>query len=132
MRKYIDQHQRMIELAETVMAAARQADADSGQSLTRARLNLARAVSEHVRQEIAMLTRSGAAHRLGEPVMHRYNDELLVWRRALMDCNCSWPPHRITDDPDGFVRSFRPLLDALRARVRWEEEQLYPKLGRAA
>ena len=131
MHSFLDQHQRMITQAETILVAARNIRADGGQGLTRARLDLARSVNEHVQEEIFYLNQHGGADRLPREMMRRYHDELLQWRQGLMDCNCAWPPQSIQADPAGFARAFRPILHALRERVRWEEEQLYPQLKAA-
>lgn len=132
MHGFICDHQRMISLAEAILEAARDTKADAERRLTRARLDLSRAVSDHVRVEVAFLGSSGGAERLDQTTLSRYHDELLAWRQALMDCNAAWPIARIQADRAGFARAFRPLLHALKERVRWEEEQLYPRLRAAA
>jgi hypothetical protein len=118
----------MIALAEAILTTAREGDAGAPVRLAKLRLDLARAVSGHVAGEIAFLESSGRSADLDQATRSRYHDELLRWRQALMDCNCTWPPNRVQEQPAAFSRAFRPILIALRERVRWEEEQLYPKL----
>lgn len=99
------------------------------------RLSFSRTVAAHCSAEIEYLRDHIKAHPQvaidQANLIRRFHDELLAWRGALMDLNAHWPAKRVADSPDDFVKVFAPLADALFARLRWEEQEFYPKvLGR--
>lgn len=110
---------------------------DNGEDpLPRLRMALSRQVAGHCSAEIDLLNdrlrqqpQIAVEHAY---LVRRYHDELLARRGSLMECNANWSTRRITDNPGGFLASFKPLADALIERVRWEEQEFYPKVfGRA-
>lgn len=123
------QHDTMVSLAEGIIAAARRGTPEAMRDLTQKRLALSKCVSDHCAAEIAEINRTGRQDNAvpdGDVLMRRYHDELLVWRRSLMECNAQWPASRVAQDADEFVASFRPIARQLSERVRWEEEVFYP------
>ena len=90
-----------------------------------------KAVTAHCKEEAIMLQSAGDA--VPADIMRRYHDELLRWRHDLIACNSEWSPDKVWRDPQGFKSAFRPIVDALRARILWERSFLYPViLPRAA
>ena len=130
MQAFITEHQNMIDLAEEIVAASRDTKDGAKRRLAQTRLDLSRAITKHVAKECAML--DPVPSNVDQGTLSRYHDELLSWRQALINCNCAWPPERVFNDRVGFRLEFMPLVLQLRERVRWEEEQLYPKLRLAA
>jgi hypothetical protein len=138
-RMFCAQHSQMAETAQaiidTLMASVSERDATGHDALPALRLELSRCVANHCSAEIALLRDHLKQHPdiavTHSPLVRRYHDELLAWRGALMECNANWPAKRIAKDPAAFLAVFRPLVDALHERVRWEEQVFYPQvLGR--
>jgi hypothetical protein len=134
------QHEEMASVARAILAhVVRLAAGDpepANDPLPALRLTLSRTVGHHCSAEIDVLN----AHLKSHPqvaaeradLVRRYHDELLAWRGSLMECNPNWPARRVIENPAAFLSAFRPIAEALYERVRWEEQEFYPKvLGRA-
>ena len=128
MDTFLREHRQMVDVARSIIDLARTGSHRDAGRLTDLRLQLSRAVTEHVSAELRFINSSGRSETLDAETSSRYHHELLQWRHALMECNCAWPARQVFDDPDGFVRAFAPIVDALRQRVMWEENHLYPIL----
>lgn len=122
-------------IVEHVTALSRGRALEADDPLPGLRLTLSRTVASHCSAEVDLLR----DHLQRNPqigidkaeLVRRYHDELLAWRGALMECNADWPARRVTQEPSRFLDAFRPLADALYERIRWEEQEFYPKvLGR--
>ncbi len=126
-----DQHQSMVKIADAILAAV-QSGGERLRRLPALRLQLAREVNDHVREETALIRQRRDDRSVGDAVekalISRYHDELLDWRRQLGSCNVDWPPSRVAANPIGFRIAFQPLRDALWRRVRWEEDVFYPRV----
>ena len=120
-------HAHMIATGNAIVRVVSRGRADEIHTLNRLRLELSKAVSAHCALEGKVLD-GAEGRKLPPELISRYHDELLKWRRELTMCNSQWPPARIWDDPAGFLNAFRPLNDALKRRVHWEENELYPAL----
>lgn len=136
---FCTQHEEMASDARAILAHVGQLATgitpQGHDPLPELRLSLSRRVGQHCSAEIDRLN----AHLNAQPrlavdradLVRRYHDELLAWRGALMQCNANWPARQISCSPAGFLEVFRPLGEALYARIRWEEQEFYPKvLGR--
>ena len=122
-------HDRLIMLADGLVAEAQKgAEADPGR-LNQLRLGLSRTVADHSAAEDGLVQSCG---RPAEDDAHlialnaRYHDELLNWRVALVRCHSEWPPLRIVANSSEFLEEFTPIASALVERLRWEEEEFYP------
>lgn len=133
------QHADMASVAQGIMAHVETLTAgqpyDGHDPLPALRLALSKGVANHCSAEIDVLRRQLERHpdiAISKAAMvRRYNDELLAWRGSLMECNANWPARRVTEDPAAFLDAFRPIVAALTARIRWEEQEFYPQvLGR--
>jgi hypothetical protein len=137
---FSEQHAGLISIGKAIIAHARENSAASLAALAQARLTLSQAVQTHVQAEQALIRSDGGNPRdeASVAVVRKYHDELLAWRRLLIDCNAKWPLKAIGEDAEGFIRDYMPIYRALEERVRWEEEVFYPcilsaaHLGRAA
>jgi len=125
MREVFDaQHREMLDLATAILAVVDDCPSRSSDPLNRLRLALSKKVTVHCQEEAIALQ---ASRDIVPPeIMRRYHDELLKWRRDLISCNSDWPPERVWSDPSGFKSAFRPVANALRARILWEQGCLYP------
>lgn len=129
---FTNQHRKMVEIADEIVAAARDGRADRLRSLSALRLELSKEVRDHVDEETALIRakRGGEAPVRADQnaLISKYHDDLLVWRQQLTSCNTSWSPKRISEDAQGFLAEFQPIRDALDERVRWEEQVFYPRV----
>lgn len=123
------QHREMVELANAILTVVCDKPANATEELSRLRLKLSRAVTIHCGEESDLLRQ---AQDVPAEVVTRYHDELLQWRHDLIGCNSGWPPQRVWQDPRGFAAAFRPIVTALKKRIEWERNELYPVLLRAA
>ena len=125
MRDVFDaQHREMLELTAAILAIVNDCPSRSSDQLNRLRLALSKTVTGHSKQESALLRAAGDA--VPADIARRYHDELLKWRHELIACNSDWPPDRVWNDPRGFKEAFKPIVDALRARLSWEQGVVYP------
>ncbi|WP_373488817.1 hypothetical protein [Blastomonas sp.] len=138
-RAFPHQHDEMVAIAEailtTVKARIETSSSDADSQLPALRMALSRQVATHCAAEVELLQEHLKLNPKvavdSAPLIRRFFDELLSWRCSLMECNASWPAKRIAQEPQGFVEVFTPLVEALRARVAWEESEFYPRvLGR--
>ncbi|MFN3474211.1 MAG: hypothetical protein ACK4ZW_09210 [Blastomonas sp.] len=139
-RLFSVQHQELAGLARAILAhataLAQGKPAEAADPLPALRLTFSRTVAAHCSAEIDYLR----AHIADNPhvateradLIRRFHDELLAWRGALMELNAHWPAKRVAQSPDDFLKAFSPLAAALFTRLRWEEQEFYPKvLGRS-
>lgn len=127
---FADQHVNLIEIGRDIVRAAAENTPASIAELGRLRLALSRAVQNHVSAEFALLPQSSDFPRRADRqgILSKYHDDLLAWRHLLMGCNAQWPLAAVASDPEGFLRDYQPILQALEQRVKWEEEEFYPTL----
>lgn len=123
------QHSELIDLADGIIAAARNGCAGD---LARLRLAFARAVKEHVEDEAVAIQKAIGKGLLCADLVDGHNRMVMRWRGDIALCNSEWPTRRVVDAPEGFLRRFRPLADALRAAVEFEEQQLLAPIAKAA
>jgi hypothetical protein len=128
MDTFLREHRQMVDVARSIIDLARTGSHRDAGRLTDLRLQLSRAVTEHVSVELRFINASGRSDALDAETSSRYHHELLQWRHALMECNCAWPARQVFNDQEGFIRVFGPIVEALRKRVMWEENHLYPIL----
>lgn len=135
------EHDDMDRIAQAILAHVRLLVAGAGKggddALPAMRMALSRQVANHCAAEIAELRDHLHAHPdvavQCAAMVRRYHDELLAWRGALMECNANWSTRRIEQEPAAFLQVFSALSDALQQRIRWEEQEFYPKvLGRVS
>lgn len=137
-RQMHSEHAELVDIASGIVAAARRLAESDVTEINKLRLKLSQAITRHCSGEQLLVEGSASAndHPQRDALMRRYHDELLLWRRGLIECNTAWPPARIAADPGGFLRQFEPIVAALRARIIWEETVFYPailpQLARAA
>lgn len=141
-RIFSAQHQEMTDVAQAIVAHAAMLAADSGDEgqvrpdrhdpLPEMRLALSRQIGGHCAAEIDLLkdhlNRYPQIAADCADLVRRYHDELLAWRGMLMECNASWPARQVKDNPRGFLAVFRPIVEALVERIRWEEQEFYPRV----
>lgn len=123
------QHGELIELAEGIIEAARAGRADE---LSRLRLAFARAVKEHVEDEAVVVQRAIARGLLCADQVDAHNRLVMQWRGDVALCNSAWPARDIVDAPEGFLHRFRPLADALRAAIAFEEQHMLAPIAQTA
>lgn len=116
-----DQHDDLIHLAGAILNAARMR---RGDDLVRLRLAFVRAVKAHVDDESLETTKAIQEGLLGAELVARHNRLVMHWRGDIALCNSEWPTRRVLDAPEGFIRRFLPLVDALRVAVVFEEQKL--------
>jgi hypothetical protein len=121
-------HGEMIAIAEAILALLQRPDAEIVRELNRLRQALSASVATHCAEEAALLARRSFAGRDAEAIVRRYYDELLAWRAALTACNSAWPVSHVVGARTAFAAAFRPIVAALRERVRWEEDVFYPAM----
>jgi hypothetical protein len=123
------QHSELIHLADAILKAAADKQPDE---LARLRLAFSRAVNEHVADEAVVV--QGAVRRGLIPAQLVTEHDRIVrqWRGDVALCNSEWPTRRAVETPDGFLRRFRPLVEALRTAVAFEENQFLAPIKRAA
>lgn len=141
---FSEQHHALADVARSILthvdamakgAGEEGVPAESLDPLPALRLAFSRTVATHCSSEIDYLRAHTQAHPQvaidRADLIRRFHDELLAWRGALMELNAHWPAKRVTQQPADFLKVFAPLADDLFARLRWEEEEFYPKvLGR--
>lgn len=139
-RKFCAQHNEMASVAQAILDHVTALDGaevhDGHDPLPALRLTLSREVADHCSLEIDVLRKRLKSHPQvavdKADIVRRYHDELLAWRGSLVQCNADWPAKSVNQNPSGFLEAFRPIADALFARIRWEEGEFYPKvLGRS-
>lgn len=143
-RLFSAQHEEMARVTRAIVAhvcaltVGNGGDGSKGHDpLPALRLALSRTVGSHCSAEIDVLNQHLRSHPQVAVdcagLVRRYHDQLLAWRASLMECNASWPARRVVESPAAFLEAFRPIAYALQERIRWEEQEFYPKvLGRAA
>jgi hypothetical protein len=133
------QHQELADIATAILAhvtaLTQGKPVDGMDPLPALRLAFSRVVAAHCASEIDYLREHLKSHPQvaidRADLIRRFHDELLAWRGALMDLNAHWPAKRVGQSPAEFRKTFSPLADDLFARLRWEEQEFYPKvLGR--
>lgn len=138
-RMFSAQHIELADIARDIVAhvsaLANGTGAAARDPLPALRLAFSRAGGAHCSAEIDCLREHLQSHpdvaAERADMIRRFHDELLAWRGSLMDCNAHWPARRVVESPAAFLDVFTPLADALYARLRWEEQEFYPKvLGR--
>ncbi len=124
------QHVMLIEIGRDIVRAAAKKTAASIAEVARLRLALSRAVQSHVTAELALLPQtSDSLHGADtQAILSKYHGDLLAWSKLLIACNAQWPLAAIASDPEGFLRAYRPILQALEQRVQWEEDEFYPAI----
>ncbi|MDM7956932.1 hypothetical protein [Blastomonas sp.] len=136
---FSEQHQALDDVARAILAHV--SGLTDGKSvagtdpLPALRLAFSRTVAAHCSAEIDYLREHVKSHPQvaidRADLIRRFHDELLAWRAALMELNAHWPAKRVAQNPDDFLAVFAPLAEDLFARLRWEEQEFYPKvLGR--
>lgn len=139
-KKFCDQHGAMASVAQAILDHVTGLAAGHGHGghdpLPELRLALSREVGEHCSGEIEVLRKRLKNHPQvavqKAAMVSRFHDELLAWRRSLMQCNANWPAKMVNDSPSAFLEAFRPIAEALIRRIAWEEQEFYPQvLGRA-
>jgi hypothetical protein len=126
---FIRQHDEMLALADSIIAASRSITPDGLKSLMELRLRFARCIGEHCRSEDDQVRAAIVDGRVNAKVAAEARAAVDRWRTDLALCNSNWPPSRLCGNPGGFNRDFAPLAEALRKHVRWEEEELLPSLA---
>lgn len=138
-RKFYTQHAEMASVAQAILdhvtALAAGNVRDGHDPLPALRLALSREVGDHCSGEIDVLRKrlkSNPQVAVDKAAMvSRFHDELLAWRRSLMQCNADWPAKIVNNDPSTFLDAFRSIAEALFTRIQWEEREFYPQvLGR--
>ena len=122
-------HDRLIMLADGLVAEAQKGPEADPNRLNQLRLGLSRTVADHCAAEDGLVQSCGRpsdgdAHLIA--LNARYHEELLEWRVALVRCHGEWPPQRIRASSREFLEEFTPIASALAERLRWEEEEFYP------
>ena len=125
---FIDQHEEMLALADSIITALRSVTPDSLKSLIELRLRFARCIGAHCRSEDDQVSVAIMGGRVNAKIAAEARATVNRWRTDLAICNSNWPPFRICENPKGFDRDFSPLVEALRQHVRWEEKELLPSL----
>ena len=126
---FIRQHDEMLALADSIIAASRSITPDGLKSLIELRLRFARCIGEHCKSEDDQVRAAMMNGRVNANVAADARAVVDRWRTDLALCNCNWPPSRICENPGGFNRDFALLVEALRQHVRWEEKELLPSLA---
>jgi hypothetical protein len=54
----------------------------------------------------------------------------MIWRADLALCNSEWPAKRVQEDPNGFIRKFRPLVSAMKRQSEREDVEILSVLDR--
>jgi hypothetical protein len=123
------QHDELIHLVDAIIEAAQNGRGDDLASL---RLAFARAVKRHVDAEAVVVQKAISRGILCADVVEAHNRLVMLWRGDVALCNSEWPTRRVLETPEGFLRRFRPLADAMRAAVTFEEQQMLAPLTKAA
>jgi hypothetical protein len=122
-------HDRLINLADGLIAEAQKGTGADPVRLNQLRLGLSRTVADHCSAEDGLIQSCGRPAD-GDAYLvalnQRYHDELMHWRVDLVRCHGEWPPARIRVNSQEFLEEFMPIAAALAERLRWEEEEFFP------
>lgn len=121
---YRYQHEGMIALADQIIGVAARGDRDDAGTLGRLRLAFSRAVAEHCEEEGATVRDAVAKGLIGGELASASGKTVMLWRADVALCNSEWPTRSILESPHGFIRRFRPLVDALRQAAEQEEREI--------
>ncbi|WP_157136934.1 hypothetical protein [Sphingomonas sp. PAMC 26617] len=119
--QFRDQHSELMHLAENILNAAR---LRQGDDLGRLRLAFARAVRAHVADEALEIAKAIQGGHLDAELVGRHNRLIMNWRGEIALCNSEWTNRRVVDAPEGFIRCFLPLVEALQKALLYEEQSL--------
>ena len=128
--QYRCQHDDMIGLANQILEVAATGDSARANDLIRLRLTFSRAVIEHVEQESAMVREAVAKGLVPARLVEDFATLVTLWRADVANCNSAWPTRKIFEDPKGFDRCFRPLVDALKEAATQEDMQILSVIER--
>jgi hypothetical protein len=130
--QYRCQHDDMIGLADQILEVAGTGDSARANDLIRLRLTFSRAVIEHVEQESVMVREAVARGLIPGAVVDDFANLVTHWRADVANCNSAWPTRKIFEDPRGFDRCFRPLVNALREAAAQEDIQILSVIEKGA
>jgi hypothetical protein len=125
------QHDAMLALAETILALAAGRDVNRMGELSMSRLAFSRTVSEHCEQEGATFREARAQGKVCASLVAEFAKIVMMWRADLAQCNSEWPAKRVQEDPNGFIRTFRPLVTAMKRQSEREDVEILAVLDRS-
>ncbi len=125
------QHDSMLALAENILALAAGRDVNRMGELSMLRLAFSRIVSEHYEEEGVTFRTARARGQICGSLVAEFNKIAMMWRADLALCNSEWPAKRVFEDPDGFIRKFRPLIAAMKRQSEREDVEILSVLERS-
>jgi hypothetical protein len=126
------QHEELLRLANTILTNVSDLQFVRCGDFTRKRLEFARALKTHCEEESITVQASVTRGDLSQEVVSRFARELAAWRADLVNSNGQWAPTNVLQDPEGFRRSFGPVVKALHDYIDREDREVLAAIGRRA
>lgn len=126
-----DDHQALGRIAEDLRARTAQPRLTDPAGLGRCRWQLARTLTRHLAlEDTHVYARLDADPRPGvAAVSRRYKRELGALRATFDAHMIEWTGVAVARDWEGYRRAVHALLTALEARIRCEDDELYPLIA---
>ncbi|WHU02719.1 hypothetical protein [Sphingomonas sp. NIBR02145] len=121
------EHRELLRLTEAVMEAAGAIE-PSFDKIAAARHALGQAGSRHVIGKLSTITQAlqASADPAHLALGRRFTDELMTLRQSASEHYGLWTMARVKEDPREFRMAVRSQYRALKARVDWEEAEVFP------
>jgi len=121
------EHRELLRLVEAVMEAAGEIE-PSFDKIAAARHALGQAGSRNVIGKLSTITKvlQASANPAHRELGRRFTDELMTLRQSSSEHYGVWTMARVKEDPREFRMAVRSQYRALKARVDWEEAEVFP------
>lgn len=125
------EHRELLRLTEAVTEAAGEIEI-SVDKIAATRHALGQVSSRHITNKLAIITR--ALQESADPAHHelsrRFTDELMKLRQSTSEHYRTWTMARVKEDPREFRMAVRSQQRMLKARIAWEEAEVFPIVAR--
>lgn len=121
------EHRELLRLTEAVMEAAGEIEL-SIDKVAATRHALGQVITRHVTSKHAIITQAlqSSADPAHRQLARRFTEDLMTLRQSTSEHYCTWTMARVKEDPREFRMAVRSQHRLLKARIAWEESEVFP------